>query len=63
MQALVSEKKQPHPSVHPPERQEKLREEWEEAIQDYGRQSGEARTAKRRWEEGLWHYLRHSEDL
>jgi hypothetical protein len=58
----VTEKEPPHPAAHPPERHEQLREDWEQTIQDHGRQSGEARKAKRRWEKGLWHYLRQTPD-
>ena len=37
---------------------EELREDREQSLQDYGRQSGPARRAKRRYLRGLSHYLR-----
>jgi hypothetical protein len=53
----VSSEEKSYPAAHPAHRPVQLREEWEQAIQDYGRQSGQARKAKRRYQRGLRHYL------
>jgi hypothetical protein len=56
MRSVSSEEKS-HPAAHPPQRHVQLYEEWEQAVQDYGRQSGQAQKAKRRYRRGLRHYL------